>query len=95
MKNIFASYPEVVCVDATYKLLELRFPVYIMLIEDGNGEVKSLLYFYYKKRLKSRFLLSLIYQNPASSKVRITLYVEIFERGKFSQILQNGSHLQN
>ncbi len=37
MKDIFAAYPELVCVDATYKLLELRFPVYVMLIEDGNG----------------------------------------------------------
>lgn len=38
MKSIFNSYPELVCVDATYKLLELRFPVYIMLVEDGNGQ---------------------------------------------------------
>ena len=37
MKDIFAAYPELVCVDSTYKLLELRFPVYVMLIEDGNG----------------------------------------------------------
>lgn len=26
------------CVDATYKLLELRLPVYVMLVEDGNGQ---------------------------------------------------------
>ena len=26
------------CVDSTYKLLELRFPVYIFLVEDGNGQ---------------------------------------------------------
>ena len=32
------AYPELVCIDATYKLLELRFPVYILLIEDGNGQ---------------------------------------------------------
>ena len=38
MKSIFNSYPELVCIDATYKLLELRFPVYIMLIEDSNGQ---------------------------------------------------------
>ena len=37
MKDIFAAYPEFVCIDATYKLLELRFPVYILLVEDGNG----------------------------------------------------------
>ena len=38
MKQIFKAYPELVCIDSTYKLLELRFPVYIMLIEDGNGQ---------------------------------------------------------
>ena len=38
MKDIFSAYPELVCVDATYKLLELRFPVYVILIEDGNGQ---------------------------------------------------------
>ena len=37
MKDIFAAYPEFVCIDATHKLLELRFPVYISLVEDGNG----------------------------------------------------------
>ena len=38
MQQVFAAYPELVCIDATYKLLELRLPLYIMLIEDGNGE---------------------------------------------------------
>ena len=30
MKKMFSSYPELVCIDVTYKLLEFRFPVYIM-----------------------------------------------------------------
>ena len=38
MRDIFSAYPELVCVDATYKLLEPRFPVYVMLVEDGNGQ---------------------------------------------------------
>ena len=38
MKRMFSSYPELVCIDATYKLLELRFPVYITLVEDGKGQ---------------------------------------------------------
>ena len=37
MKDIFAAYPEFICINATYNLLELRFPVYILLLEDGNG----------------------------------------------------------
>ena len=38
IKQIFRAYPELVCIDSNYKLLELRFPVYIMLVEDGNGQ---------------------------------------------------------
>ena len=37
MRNIYANYPEVVMVDATYKLLELRMPVYLILVVDGDG----------------------------------------------------------
>ena len=38
MRQCFSSYPELLCVDATYKLIELRFPLYTMLVEDGNGQ---------------------------------------------------------
>ena len=37
MKKVFDAYPEIVCIDATYKLTELRIPVYITLAEDGMG----------------------------------------------------------
>ena len=38
MRQCFSSYPELVCVDATYKLIELSFPLYIRLVEDENGQ---------------------------------------------------------
>ena len=38
MKFNFQSYPEVLMVDSTYKLNDLRMPLYIMLIVDGNGQ---------------------------------------------------------
>lgn len=38
MRSIFSAYPELLCVDATYKLLDLRLSLYIMLVEDGNGQ---------------------------------------------------------
>ena len=38
MKVTFSSYPEIVLIDATYKLNELRMPLYLMLIVDGNGQ---------------------------------------------------------
>ena len=30
--------PELLCLDATYKLLDLRLPIYLMLVEDSNGQ---------------------------------------------------------
>ena len=38
MKMSFQSYPELLMVDATYKLNNLRMPVFIQLVVDGNGE---------------------------------------------------------
>lgn len=38
MRDTFKAYPELLCLDATYKLLELRLPVYLMLSEDSNGQ---------------------------------------------------------
>ena len=38
MKDTFKAYPKLLCVDATYKLLELGLPVYLMLCEDSNGQ---------------------------------------------------------
>jgi zinc finger SWIM domain-containing protein 3 len=37
MIEAFNAYPELLCIDATYKLLDLRLPVYLMLVEDSNG----------------------------------------------------------
>lgn len=38
MKCIYAAFPEVVFVDATYKLNNLRMPMYVFLAVDGNGQ---------------------------------------------------------
>lgn len=38
MKEKFRHFPELVMVDATYKLNNLRMPVFLQLIVDGNGE---------------------------------------------------------
>ena len=38
MKEDFQSYPEIIFIDATYKLTELHYPVYIFLVEDSMGE---------------------------------------------------------
>ena len=38
MKSVFGLYPEVILVDATYKLNNLRMPLYLMMCIDGNGQ---------------------------------------------------------
>ncbi len=38
MKTNFASFPELLMVDATHKLNELRMPLYLLLVVDGNGQ---------------------------------------------------------
>ena len=37
MRNIYSKFPELLLVDATYKLLDLRLPVYLLLCVDGDG----------------------------------------------------------
>ena len=38
MRNIFQTYPQFLCIDATYKVNDLRMPLYVLLIENGNGQ---------------------------------------------------------
>ena len=38
MKVTYAACPELIMVDATYKLNELWMPLYLILIVDGNGQ---------------------------------------------------------
>ncbi|KAH3772447.1 hypothetical protein DPMN_173785 [Dreissena polymorpha] len=38
MRDIFQAYPEFLCIDATYKVNDLRMPMCIFLIENGNGQ---------------------------------------------------------
>ena len=38
MLNVYEKYPQLLLlVDKTYKLLDLRLPVYLMLVLDSNG----------------------------------------------------------
>ena len=38
MRSVFASYPELLLIYATYKLNDLNMPLYVLMIVDGNGE---------------------------------------------------------
>ena len=39
-QNMYARYPELILIDATYKLNNLRMPMYILVVVDGIGESK-------------------------------------------------------
>ena len=38
MRKVFSEYPEFLCVDATYKVNDLRMPLYLLIVENGNGQ---------------------------------------------------------
>ena len=38
MISCFQAYPELLCVDTTYKLLNLGLPTYLFLFKDSNGQ---------------------------------------------------------
>ena len=38
MQDVYSKYPEILFIDATHKLNNLRMPLYVLLVEDGNGE---------------------------------------------------------
>ena len=40
MRSSFSAYPELVLIDATYKLNDLRMPLYVLQILDGNGQAE-------------------------------------------------------
>ena len=77
MKNILNAYPEMICVDATYKLLELRFPVYIILIEDGNGQSEVVAVFLLQEETEESLTCVLDvfikHNDEAAKKVRIVM----------------------
>ena len=37
MNEIFEKFPEILLADATYKFIDLRIPVYLLLVVDGDG----------------------------------------------------------
>ena len=37
MNEMFEKFPEILLADATYKFIDLRIPVYLLLVVDGDG----------------------------------------------------------
>ena len=38
MQKVYEKFPEILLVDTTYNLLELRITIYLLIVIDGDGE---------------------------------------------------------
>ena len=75
MKEDFQSYPEIIFIDATYKLTELRLPVYIFLVEDsmGESEIAGVGLLMSEKAESLRWLLSAFKGNNVNDQPRVIM----------------------
>lgn len=75
MKKDFASYPEILFVDATYKLMEIRLPVYVFMVEDSMGlsEVVAVALLVNETRETVSWLVNRFKSNNNTSGLRVVM----------------------
>ena len=85
MKAKFSSFPELLHIDATYKLNNLQMAVFLQLVVDGNGRTKSYLCFLFGETILG--LLDVFkYHNTAWSEIQTVFSDEDFtERAVYKQ----------
>ena len=97
MKYNFECYPEVLMVDATYKLNELRMPLYLMMVIDGNGQSEIIAMFLTlleTKQAITDMIRAFKEVNPAWQRIGVVISDKDFtERSVFSEEF-SGSTLQ-
>ena len=95
MKYYYESYPEVLMVDATYKLNQLRMPLYLMLIVDGLGQSEIVSVFLTSTKTKvatSYMVASFKAANPSLSKTGVIITDKDFtERAVFAEEFPDAS----
>lgn len=76
MKSVFSSYPEVLLIDATYKLTNLRMPVYLLMSIDGNGQGEIVMVFLTALETEeaiTKMMKAFKTANPAWEKTKIVM----------------------
>ena len=76
MKKVFEMYPEVVLVDATHKTNNLDFPLYALVVIDGNGEtevVASMLMAQEDEESVSQLFRIFKANNPKWSEIKVVM----------------------
>ena len=97
MKKIYERYPKILLVDATYKLLELRLPVYLLLVIDGDGLSEIAALFVLADELKStveNIVKVLRKHNELWTETKVIMsYKDFVVREAFSKCFANASLL--
>ena len=93
MKDMFQSFPEVLFVDATYRINNLQMALYVLLVEDGNGE-SEIVGFWLLREETAEMITSAVNQfvsdNPASAQVEVIMADKDFvEREAFATAFPN------
>ena len=79
MQETFGAFPEIIFLDATYKLLDLQFPVYLFVAEDSNEPTSQVIELLDDLEITYKYLLSKRPQEQIKSFVNCSL-VMLFGR---------------
>ena len=97
MKNVCNMFPEILLVDATYKLRDLRSPVYLLLAVDGNGLSEMVALFILTEETKETIQIVLNVfkvKNESWEKTKVIMSDKDFvEREAFKDCFTNASLL--
>jgi zinc finger SWIM domain-containing protein 3 len=97
MKECYSSYPEVVLMDATYKLVDSRMALYILITIDGNGESDIVTFFLVKNESHATLLgmmksFAAKFSPETIARTRVALTDKDFtERSVLSEIFPSAS----
>lgn len=97
MQRMFSVFPEIIFVDATYKLNDRRMPLYILMVEDSLGQsevVAVCLLNSEEKPVLQQFVKSFKANNPSFTKTKVIMAdKDINERDVFTHEIPNATIL--
>lgn len=76
MKEAFRSFPEVLIVDATYRTNKLRVPLFVFIVQDGNGGSQVVTYAFVaseQQHVVSQLLATFVQGNPDTANPKVVV----------------------
>lgn len=93
MKDSFKNYPELIFADSTYKLLDLELPIFILMVENSNGESEIVaMGILVNEELETLewFFEVFVRKNPSSNKTAVAITdKDLSERAVLKKVLPN------